>query len=232
MLARDIMSSPVISAAPSQLVSEIARLLRDQRIGGMPVIENGKLVGMITESDLIHRHEIGTQDIRDLRPWWQRLRQRDASIRAYVKSHGRTARHVMSTDIRVVEDTEELSRVAAVFDINHIGRVPVVRGGQVVGIIARADLVQALARQALPRQCTGGMDDEAIRQRLLSELSGQDWWNGALSNVYVSGGIVVLKGVVETPAHRLGARVAAENLPGVRGVQDDRILSSEMSGIF
>lgn len=231
MLARDIMSSPVISVTPSRPVTEIAALLRDHRIGGMPVVEDGALVGMVTESDLIHRHEIGTDQIRDFRPWWRRLGQRHSPVLAYVKSHGRTARHVMANRVRVVEHTADLAHVATVLDFHRISRVPVVEGDRLVGIIARADLVKALATHPLSALGPEETDDETIHQRLVAELSRQSWWNGCWENVYVSAGVVIFKGVVESDAHRMGARVAAENLPGVRSVQDDRVLAVNVSGM-
>jgi predicted transcriptional regulator len=229
MLAREIMSTPVVSVMPSQPVAEIAALLRDRRIGGMPVIDHGKLVGMVTELDLIHRHEIGTDQVSDPRPWWRRMRREDVCVRAYVKSHGRIASYVMATPVHVVDDSAELPKVASVLDFHRVGRVPVMRGNRVVGIIARADLVRALARQPVPGARTLDVDDETIRQRLVAELSTQRWWHGCWENVSVAAGVVTLNGFVDSDARRLGARVAAENVPGVMGVQDNRVLSSSVA---
>lgn len=231
MLAREVMSTPVISVMPSQPVAEIAALLRDRRIGGMPVIDQGKLVGMVTESDLIHRYEIGTEQVSDFQPWWRRMRRQDVRVRAYVKSHGRTARYVMSTPVHVVDESAELAHVASVLDLHQLGRVPVMHRDRVVGIIARADLVKALARQPIPGRSTANVDDETIRRSLVAELSRQRWWHGGWENVSVSAGVVTLDGLVENDAWRLGARVAAENVPGVVGVRDHRVLSSSVSGM-
>lgn len=232
MLAMDIMSTPVISVPPRLPVTDVAALLRDRRIGGVPVVDNSRLVGMVTESDLIHRYEIGTDRAPELRPWWRRMRRPAVSVNAYVKSHGRTAGYVMSTRVQVVGEADELAHVANVLDLHRVGRVPVMKGGRMVGIIARADLVKALATLPVPGLATGNLDDDVIRQRLLDELSGQPWWNRHWQNVYVEDGIVVLKGVVASDAERVGARVAAENLVGVRGVQDDRIVGVDVSGMI
>lgn len=101
-----------------------------------------------------------------------------------------------------------------------------------VGIIARADLVRALATQPVPGLATENLDDDVIRERLLDELSGQPWWNRHWQNIYVEDGVVILKGIVGSEAERAGARVAAENLVGVRAVQDDRIVGVDASGMI
>jgi osmotically-inducible protein OsmY len=87
--------------------------------------------------------------------------------------------------------------------------------------------VKALAdrpQSALPA-CT---EDEAISRMLLDELSRQPWWNGCWETLYVAEGIVIFKGVVEDGSARAAARVAAENVPGVKGILDDRVLASEV----
>lgn len=227
MTVRDIMSSPVISVLPSTPVAEIAALLCDRGIGGVPVMVDGSLLGMVTESDLIRRHEIGTAAPCDLRPWWRRVQGSDAVARAYVKSHGRTARHVMSRRVQAVDASAELAQVASLFELHGIGRAPVIADKVVVGIAARADLVKALAEQPAPAAPSEAANDEAIRRLLVDELSGQPWWNGCWENLYVVAGVVIFKGVVENQANRAATRVAAENIPGVRGIVDDRVLRAE-----
>lgn len=227
MHAKDLMSSPVISVPPSLPVCEVAALLHERRIGGVPVMAGDELLGMVTEADLIQRFELGTDRRVDARPWWRRLRHPDEVAHAYVKSHGQTAVHVMTRGVRVVDEDAELAQVAALLE-SGIGRAPVVRGRRVVGIVARADLIRALAARRERRPPPAGLRDEAIRQLLVAELQAQPWWNGGWENVYVAQGVVTFKGVVESEPHRLAARVAAEGIPGVRGVRDDRLLASEL----
>lgn len=225
------MSSPAITVGLFTPVAEVAALLRDQHIGGVPVLDgHGKLVGMVTEVDLVHRYEIGTDRHTEPRPWWRRFHSRDLIARRYVKSHGRTARHVMTSPVRCVQQDAPLSDVASLLDVHQISRVPVLAGQEVVGIVTRADLVKALARQPAPGTA-GELEDEEIRRRLVEELSAQAWWNGNWQNVDVSGGCVIFKGVVESEVHRLASRVAAETLPGVRAIRDDRVLAVDFSGM-
>ena len=232
MLAPDIMSAPAITVGLGSPVAEVAATLRDHHIGGVPVLDaEGKLAGMVTEADLVHRYEIGTDRQADRRPWWRRFHARDTVARRYVKSHGRTARHVMSTPVRCVDEDAPVGDVASLLDAHRIGRVPVLRGHEVVGIVTRADLVKALASHPAP----GGpraLDDVEIRRHLVEELSAQEWWNGSWENVDVRSGVVIFKGVVESEDLRLASRVAAEALPGVRGIRDDRVLAMDFSGMI
>jgi CBS domain-containing protein len=231
MLARDVMSSPALTVGLGTSVTEVAAMLRDHRIGGVPVLDGERrLVGMVTEADLLHRYEIGTDRESGRAPWWRRLRTRNVVARRYVRSHGRTAQHVMASPVHCVGPDAPLSEVASLLDERRIGRVPVVAGREMIGMVTRADLVSALARQPAPGS-SQVLDDEKIRRRLLEELSGQEWWNKNWESVYVDCGVVIFKGVVESDVHRLASRVAAETVPGVRGVQDDRLLAVDVTGM-
>jgi len=226
MRAKDIMSTPVTGVGAGTSIREIAVLLRRERVSGVPVIEEGRLVGMVSESDLLRRHEIGTER-HDSSNWWLRFIGADPSPRDYVKSHATKARDVMTWPVATVAEETPLAEIVRLLEAHRIRRVPVVREGSVVGIVSRADIVRALA-EASPRDCDGRAEsDEAIRARLLHELGRQPWWRAPFSDVSVTEGIVHLRGALESHAERVAARVAAENVPGVRGVEDHRIRFSE-----
>jgi CBS domain-containing protein len=229
MLARDIMSTPVISVESETPVLEIAALLVDRRISGVPVLRDGRLVGMINEMELVHRHEIGTELHSAPAPWWARLFRADHTASQYVKAHAVKAKDVMlRTPVSVPEDAE-LSEIAVLFDSRRIRRLPVVRAGKLVGIITRADLVAALAVHAQIRPAEGARSDEEIRTALLAKLRLQPWWRPDWSNVTVTDGVVKFRGVVDTRDEKRAARVAAENVAGVRGVEDLRQRYSDMT---
>jgi CBS domain-containing protein len=221
MKARDVMTAPVIAARPETSVAEIATLLLERRISAVPVIEQGRLIGMVSEADLLHRHENGTDQAAP-GPWWLRLFKHDASPADYVRSHARQARDIMTREVVTVEEEAALGDIAALLEKRGVKRVPVMRGDRVVGIVSRADLVQALAEGArLPARPS--RDDDAIHERLLAELARQSWWRSPYASVTVKEGIVHYWGATENDADRDAVRVAAENVPGVRGVQDHRI---------
>lgn len=225
MNARDIMTSPVISIAPDATVREIAALLLERRISALPVLDAGQLVGIVSEADLLHRHEIGTEAAH--RPWWLSLVASDMALADYIKSHARRARDIMSARVVSVEDAAPVAAVAAVLERHRVRRVPVLRGRRLVGIISRADLVRALAGRARPAR-RGARKDADMRLELLDELQRQPWWRGAPISVVVSDGVVHYSGTIEAEAERDAARIAAENVPGVRGVDDRRIALQDM----
>jgi CBS domain-containing protein len=223
MNAKDIMTAPVITIAPETLVHEIAELLLERRISGVPVVAGGKVVGMVDEGDLLHRHEIGTDGDRQERSWWARLIERDQFPADYVRSHARKARDIMSRPtVPATEDTPA-RQLASIFAARDIRRIPVLRDEQLVGVVTRADLIRALALTARDDKTPRSQSDEAIRVRLLRELEQQRWWRPDWSAVFVRDGVVHYRGLTRSDDERQAARVAAENVPGVRGVEDDRI---------
>jgi CBS domain-containing protein len=224
------MTHPVLTIGPDTPVGEAAAILLARRISALPVLEKGRLVGMVSEADLVHRHEIGTDGIAD-GPWWRRLFRADSTPAQYVKSHARKARDIMTREVVSVGEDTPLTQIAALLDRHAIKRVPVMRGERLVGIVSRADLVQAFAAEARvpPRP---SRDDDAIHDRLLAELARQPWWHAMYSSVSVSEGIVHYWGATEADDDRDAVRVAAENVPGVRGVEDHRIRMADIPSMI
>ena len=222
MKARDIMTSPVISVGPDTPVREIAALLFKRRISGVPVLQDGRLVGLVSEADLLRRQEIGTDRVTRPHSWWLRLFSGDPTPADYVKSHASRARDVMAREVVSVGPDTPIAEIAALLEARGIKRVPVLHGQQVVGIVSRGNLVQALAtaRRTAPKLTPPV--DQAIRGRLLAELERQPWWGRVSSSVIVTEGVVHYWGTVGSDDERDAARVAAENVPGVQGVEDHR----------
>ena len=224
MNASDIMTSPVISAGPGTPIAKIAALLLSKHISAVPILEEGRLVGIVSEGDLLHRHEIGTDRHARAGSWWLRLFSDDRSAADYVKSHAREARDVMTRDVLSVEPETPIAKIADLLESRGVKRVPVLRGGKLVGIVSRANLVQALALVARRKKRRPPGNDDAIRGRLLMELERHSWWRPMSSNVLVSEGVVHYWGTIDSEDERDAARVAAENIAGVRGVDDHRRL--------
>lgn len=222
MKAKDIMTAPVTSVAPDTTVSEIASLLFERRISAVPVVEDGRLVGIVSEADLLHRHEIGTGCIAQSGSWWLRLFSADRSIEEYIKSHARRARDVMTREVATVSPETPVAEVATVLERRGVKRVPVMEAGRLAGIVSRANLVQALARMPQAAVRATRPSDEAIRAQLLAELERQPWWRRGMSAVYVSEGVVTFSGAIGAEEERHAARVAAENIAGVRRIEDRR----------
>jgi len=166
MQACDIMTPDVLTVRPDTGLAELVRLLLERRISAVPVVEDGAVVGIVSESDLLRRPELGTAPAR---PRWLLLfgfAERDAA--AYTKTHGRTAGEVMSQPVISVAEDAAVEEVARLMDRHRIKRLPVLRDGRLVGIVTRSDLVRALARKlqetpspAPPERITV---DEALRR--------------------------------------------------------------------
>ncbi len=232
MNAKDIMTAPVITITPDTLVHEIAELLLERRISGVLVVANGRVVGLVNEGDLLRRQEIGTEGSAPARSWWAQLTERDPRPVEYVKSHARQAKDVMTPQVISVTEDTPVEKIASIFAERAVRRVVVLREQQLVGIVTRADLVRALALNAPARSVPRMQSDEAIRLRLLCELQGQAWWRPGQSTAFVHDGVVHYQGLLEHEDERRAARVAAENVPGVRGVQDTRTRWSDWQSMY
>jgi CBS domain-containing protein len=222
MKASDVMTSPVITVGPETAVRHIAGLLFKHRISAVPVLENDRLIGIVSEADLLHRHEIGTEGAARSSSWWLQLFNSDRSLAEYVKSHATRARDIMTKDVVSVSPDTPVAKIATLLEERGVQRVPVLQGERLVGIVSRSNLVQALAAKGHAMNA-GDTGDGAIRTRLSAELERQPWWRQTASNVIVADGIVHYFGTVESEEQRQAARVAAESVPGVRAVEDHRL---------
>lgn len=230
MRAQDIMTRAVSTAHPETPLADIARRMVNERISGLPVVDDaGKLIGVVTEGDLLRRCETGTEATHsrfiDLLLGPGRL------ATDYVRSHGRRVRDVMTeTPITVTEGTS-LEDIVRLMEKKHIKRVPVMRGAVLVGLVSRSDLVRALAdRLAAPDTATENAGDDTIRDAICAELANARWANAHNVTVAVDRGLVTLDGVIFNEAVRPALRVAAENTPGVRAVEDRMVWVEPVTG--
>ena len=221
---KDVMTTPVVTVGSDSTVSVVAELLVTHGISAVPVVDGGKLVGIVSEGDLVHRAEIGTEP-RYGRSWWLDLFTNHASMAAqYTKSHSVKVADVMTRNVVTVAEITPLAEVANVLDKKHIKRVPVMRSGEVVGIVSRANLVRALAMARACSPARSSYDNASIRTRLLQALNAEPWASIGHSNVIVSGGVVTFQGAIGSEEERKASQVLAENVEGVRRVDDHRAM--------
>ena len=215
--ARDLMTPDVITVPPETPVLAIARLLGDRGISALPVVDaEGQTVGVVTEGDLIRRLA-GEQD----KPagWFASLfadPARDAE--RYARTHGMTARDVMTSDVITVDPDTLASAVAHVMEDRSIRRVLVTQEGRLKGIVSRADLLRALV---VPPEPQGELSDERIRRAVLAAMKKEPWADTFYTMVEVTAGVVQFHGFSRTAAVQRGLRVLAENVPGVKSVVDN-----------
>ncbi|MFK3966996.1 CBS domain-containing protein [Ensifer adhaerens] len=211
MHASDIMTRRVLTVSPEHSVRHAARLMIDNRISGLPVCnDEGSLVGILSEGDLLRRSELGSEALKETgsRP--------QQGLETYIKAHSWRVGDVMTKDPVTVEADASVDQIAAMMATQAIKRVPVVQRGRLLGVVSRRDILQVVLSSKPERFATG---DEAIRRavmaRLLSDL------NLDTIDVKVEGGMVALCGNVESGVKRLAARVAAEAVCGIGGVRNE-----------
>jgi len=218
MRAMDVMTSEVITVGQNTSVQTVAKLLAERGISAVPVVDReNRVIGMVSEGDLLHRAETGTERRRS---WWLDMMASTNKLAGdYVKSHSGKVRDIMTRDLISVTETTPVADIAVLLEKNRIKRVPVVRDGKLVGIVSRANLVRALAMTI--RQASGTeADDLSIRDKLLAELKAQRWAEVSPANVTVKDGIVHLWSSYLSEQEKRALVVAAENTPGVRRVED------------
>lgn len=217
MHATDIMTPDVICAAPETPISELIRLMLDNRISALPIVAQGKIVGIVSEGDLLRRSENGTEP--EPSHWLELVTSSSKLAANYSKSHGRKAAEVMTRDVVTVADTTSIAEIAQIMEAKAIKRVPVTRDGKLVGIVSRRNLLQALATSLSDTSVAA--DDQIIRDGFYAELRRQAWSLGrGWVNAVVSAGVVHLWGIASDEERRQALVVVAENIPGVRAVQD------------
>jgi CBS domain-containing protein len=221
MRAIDVMVRDVVTVRPDTDVADAIKLLAEHDVSALPVVEAaGNLVGVLSEADLIHRAEIGTEKHR---PWWlEAMTGASTLAEEFAKSHGKKVGEVMTDGVISVAEETPLSEIAALFERKRIKRVPVVKDGKLVGIVSRSNLIQALA-SAVGRIDQHDETDRQIRIELLSRLKDQKWTGFGDRNITVGNRVVHLWGLVGSEAERKALLALAEGVPGVSRVSDEMI---------
>jgi CBS domain-containing protein len=228
MNAADVMTHNILSVRPDATIAEAIRLMLDNRISGLPVIdEAGRLVGILTEGDLLRRGETGTERHRPR--WLEFLMGPGRLAEEYVRTHGRKIGEIMTRDPVSVTPNTPLRDIVELMERRRIKRVPVLDGDVPVGILSRADLLRGLAG-ALAAEPAAATSDEEIRERILAELARTVWVPRDGIAINVEDGVVDLNGVILDETERAALRVAAENVPGVRAVEDHLVWVEPVSG--
>ncbi len=226
MYAADVMVSNVITVRSDTSVGRIAEILLANRISAVPVVdEAGKLVGIVSEGDLIHRVEAGTERHRS---WWLELLTGSETLaHEFIKSHGRKAADLMTYPVITVKPDMPLSELASLLEKHRIKRVPVMDNGKIVGIVSRANLIQALVNPQHKIATDKTNESSASRDEALAQLRAQPWWPSDV-NVVVRDGTVELWGIVASEVEKDAIRVAVEVIPGVQSISNNLSVNKHM----
>jgi CBS domain-containing protein len=229
MRAHQIMTRQVITVAIGAPIVEAANTMLQNHISGLPVVDKaGKLVGIVSQGDFIRRAEIGTQRKRGR---WLKLLLGPGKVASdFVHERGRKVGEIMTLDPCTVTEDATLEDVVQLMEQKNVKRLPVLRGDQLVGIVTRSNLLQAVAELAreVPDPTA---DDDHIRNHIITSIEKTDWGPFGLG-VIVRNGNVHLSGVITNERSRQAAIVAAENVSGVRKVHDHLCWVEPMSGMY
>jgi CBS domain-containing protein len=219
MLASDIMTRDVVTIAPDADIAEAVTLMIQHRISALPVVRDGAVVGIVSEGDLLRRAETATEPKRSR--WLEFLTAPETVAADYIRSHARLVEQIMSAPAITVEAEADIADVAALLESKGIKRVPVMWNGALVGIISRANLLQALASRLRPMPAADRSADRKIHAALEAELAGKPWAPAAgRYNIVVEDGVVHLWGWLSAGVERTALVVAAQNVAGVKQVVD------------
>ncbi|WP_377810559.1 CBS domain-containing protein [Azospirillum sp. A29] len=219
MKAIDLMTPRVITIGPDATVADAARTMLENHISGMPVVDgSGKVVGIISEGDLLRRVELGTERHRS---WWLGLVSGGTlPAEDFIKSHARKVADVMTAHVTTVDESASPEEVVRVMETRRIKRVPVVSRGALVGIISRANLLRALASVS-PETPAPAADDRDLKDRVSAAVKELSWDSRSHDAIVVRNGVVQLWGFVSSGSQRDALRVAAEGVPGVKAVENN-----------
>ena len=217
MQAKDVMTHPVISVSRGSSILEAVQLMLRHKISGLPVLdESGNLAGIVSEGDFLRRAE--TDTLRRRPRWIELLVGPGKLADEYVHASTRKVSEVMTSEVHTVSENASLDEVVTTMEQNQIKRVPVMCREKVTGIVTRTDLLRALINATKPRLSSS--DDATIREQLISHLAQQPWAPVGTIDVAVRKGVVTLSGFITDERERGALCTAAENIPGVKRVED------------
>lgn len=146
--AAEIMTAPVVSVPPSASLAEIAELLAEKRLSAVPVCDDGgRMLGIVSEQDVLRPFR---ESVRVKQDWWlEHFAEGEALSQTfldYLRRDTRSAAELMSRHVVTAGEGATVPELAELMVKHAVKRVPIVRDGRVIGIVARADLVRAIAK--------------------------------------------------------------------------------------
>lgn len=219
MYARQVMTRRIVTVPADASVYAAARILLGAGISAAPVLDaDDRMIGIVSEADLMNRAEIGTVPAKS---WLQRLLG-DDSVRArdYIRSHSHHVVDVMTRQVITAGERTDLREIAALMQRHGVKRIPILRDGKLVGIVSRSNLLQGLLSRE-PSPADGLTSDEDVRTAVMAELAKHGWAAGLTTNVVVDKGTVHLWGTASSQSSRDAIRIAVEGVRGVRRVENN-----------
>lgn len=220
MQAKEIMNTNVVTVAPEADIADIAKLLADRQISAVPVVDaENRILGIVSEGDLIRRAD--RSSFKGPRAWWLAfVVSPEKRAKEYVRDHGTRAQDVMTRNVVTVPEDASLHDMAVLTEKHRIKRVPVTRDGKLVGIVSRSNLLQGFVAESAALEAAAKTDDASIRTQVLAGIREADSSITDFADVIVKDGVVYLWGGVRSESHAEAIRIAAQNVPGVRKIEN------------
>ena len=222
MKAKNIMTTKVFTVSPDATVREMASMMAKNGISAVPVLDQHEVVGIVTEGDLLHRQELGTERYRTRMSWVRFLEDDKALAAIDAKEHGMRARDIMTRNVISISEDAPITEIADTLERNNIKRLLVLNGKKLVGIVSRANIVRAIAARPEGAYKPTSRDDDEIRFKVIETLERIKGTSPWLTTVVVANGIVSLYGTVEDEMVRDPSRLAIGKIPYVVAVRDHR----------
>ena len=229
MRVRDAMTHGIIGVRETATLAEAVETMLRAGISALCIFDERKaLVGILSEGDLMRRGELGTERRRPR--WLESLLSGGRLAHAYAHEHGRTVAEVMTRDVVTIDEDAQLAEAVDAMIRRRVKRLPVVRGGSVIGVVSRSDLLKRLyvelKRTAKPHS------DAEICASVQAEIESRGWAPRASVRVTSKDGEVTLDGAIADERLREGLRVIAENISGVKSVRDKLAWVEPNSGML
>jgi CBS domain-containing protein len=202
MRVRDVMTTDVTTVAPDTDLRDVAALLVKQRISGVPVVEDGRVIGVVSEQDILFKERPSDNLHRGVLAWL--LDEGDLML----KIDARTAGAAMSRPPITISPLRSVADAAALMLDDGVSRLPVVENSHLVGIVTRHDLVRAFARS-----------DEEIWQEIEGDTLIRSYWRRPSAyDISVEKGVVSLSGKVGSKEEAKLVEAFVDRVPGVLGI--------------
>lgn len=218
----ELMTKDPVTVWGETSLADAAGLMDQHHINGLPVLNTAnRLIGMITQGDLLRRPELGTDQKHT--SWLSEFFLKSRLEDDYVHTHGRHVSEVMTPNPKFVSPESDLAEVAALMTEKRMKSLPVVRDTVLVGVISRSDIIRALAGKLLSLADSSGAEgasDEAIKNAILSNMAREKRMPKPGIRIEVKGGVVNLEGVTLSDSERRMIIVIAENTSRVKQVND------------